>query len=221
MPTHRLLAGALHVDDCVAFSRTLCKLCIAKAITIAWPSDVGASVEEESPFIQFLHVDIEVLPRRNISTGWLAVSPSFRNEKYVEGASLHPKVARLPVFLNNQYQCKTSLSSYLWGTFCTYDRVFQGSSSRSVPALANLLCEQFLLLWPQSWLGDVCCSFPRRHRSVFCGIIRKTGCLIKHSEVLHTLSHTSFESWDCSLVLHCFRKLCQEACDIIQRSITM
>ena len=60
----QLVAGCLHVDDLVVFSRIWCIKCLAERVKRMFPDDVGFDVEEEGPVLRVLgsivHTDLQL-----------------------------------------------------------------------------------------------------------------------------------------------------------------
>ena len=168
-----------------------------------------------SPVLQFLHVDVEIKDSFCKTHGWTNVCPTMRNTEFVLGTATFPKVAKLPIFIAGNFQTKMQICVYLWGCFCTFDKVFEGDFRRASECTAVLLAEQFCLLWPLSWISVACCGLPRRHHSAYCAFVRKIGTLSKHNAVLARTSHTSFVSWDHAVIFGIFRSICDDAARLV------
>ena len=63
-PIHQVVAGCMHVDDSVIFSKVMCKHCIIQGMRKLWPTDVGLELEEEGPMVRFLHSIISIHAQR-------------------------------------------------------------------------------------------------------------------------------------------------------------
>jgi hypothetical protein len=162
------LAGKLHVDDGLFWSRRACWSCIAQTIAQVWPEDVGFSLESSTRQTDFLHCVVTF----NASGGsrGVALEPRTPNAAFARGDTAVPEVAGLGPFLlgmSRPQHLHRVLVPKLWllaGAFSA-----AGAMARARPVIL-LLVEVLRLGWPAKWVINIGMSFSNHRDRKFTSI---------------------------------------------------
>ena len=174
------LAGKLHVDDALFWSRVACHACLAELIRATWPADIGFSLEGVGPRITFLHLDMVfgVGPTRQS----IAAAPRMPNAAFGEGDADVPAVRVASDFMAGicrRSDLYLSLVPKLWlcaESFSSGAPVL--SASRTVVLLC---CELLRSSWPPLWISGVLLEYKNFRRVCFTAICQKIGLWLRRN----------------------------------------
>ena len=195
----RWLAGKLHVDDALFWSRVLCQGCVAALIRAIWPADIGFSLESTGPTLTFLHLDLSF----GVGPDAQGISAALRlpNAAFCVGTADTPTTSVCPKFLPGICRCRhlaLCLVPKLWLCAESFSAAAPaGAASRTVV----LLCCDFLRLrWPTRWVAKVLLGYKNFRRAPFTSICHFAGVWLRRNQhmVKHTLTEAQgSDDWAC------------------------
>jgi hypothetical protein len=170
----QLVAGILHVDDALLYSRQLCCDCLFDGLRKNTPADVGLTLEDRSDqgtkSFDFLHHRSE-WPTDFSS---ITVAPLQRNLAYATGEEQYQKNAKCQLWLSARVQNSSQLRPFMLAKLSSFGHTFDGAARHpgAAHALAVLLSEIIQLRWPLPWLARLLRSYDVAYRTSFCHLVR-------------------------------------------------
>ena len=187
----QLVAGVIHVDDCMLAPHVFCPHCLKRGLRKLWPRDVGVSLEGQSPYLDFLTVCVQVVD----GDRW-EIWPHNANVDFAIGRTSFQHFTKLSPYMGPFVHEYFDLRTFLLGKILTYNAIMCGnipSNSQCSKSVVYLVMEAVRLGWDLVAIARVFRHIPRRHQSVFLRALRLFGKKLVHGV---RLSHVqiSFEN---------------------------
>ena len=160
-----VIAGGLHVDDFVVFSRIYCLSCLKGIVERMMPEDIGIEMEEAAAkpgsSIKFLHTAIY------LSNDDCNIQPLCNNLAFATGITNTPAQNRLPAF-DKTVHLQHHLKQCILPVLLSYNSIVDGrSNTRSNVHTTILIAEILNRGWPAKWIANTFNSVPFHHTSSY------------------------------------------------------